>query len=185
MQFIFCVLILFSVLSCDQQGLYMDVCNETNQDLILNVETVKGEWIRSIGKSDTTSLDILRDEIIAANVVKSDAETNVVDNAYSVDLYSNKIVVTNATCTDYIVKVLLSDDIDVNEIFLTERNGKLDRYVEDGNINKVALSKAPVSIELYSDNPEFVLIDSNGNEVKLIGDYPIDLVTVENTIIIF
>ena len=181
------LLLLISLLTfvgCELQPNIIQMNNNTGRDVVLLVETSNGSYIETF-KDGYTKTPWKEGEILSAVAIKSENEQNVIDRSCRVSVSFGMIHLYDVGYQIFTIKEFIPESGTLDGIFLTEESNMIGRYAENGKQNSILLTDLPeTAVEVYSSNPNFILIDDKGEQITTIGDYSINIKVLDNDIIL-
>ena len=177
-----CFILLAGCTNTYPQGVYL---YGTEESVILKISTSNGTEFYEIPANGEELIDIRKGSVNSACVVKSMYEPEMIDNLYRVSVSYEQINITKNEISQIAIKSLIPSSISVEGIYIAESNGVMERYMEEGQHSRIAMTELPRTVEIYGAVHAFFLENEEGTPITNIGGYPINIKMIDNILVIF
>lgn len=169
----------FLLVACNEVNYNAEIKNSTDMSVALAITS--NNIVQTISLSPGQSFDItnVADKIISVKVIKDVDHADIIDNRYTVlagrrtaervflQYEIIKSSVTSYSIRNHILPTVYSSGS--GHLYLTEKDNKIGTY-SPTNENQIELTQGLVTnISVYTDSPQFVLVDGSGNKNQFNG----------------
>ncbi len=173
------LILCFFLVACNEVNYNAQIKNNTNESVVLAVTINGTDRIITLNPDQSFDITNVADKITSVKVVKDAGHADITDNRYVVlagrrtaERVFLQYEINKSPAISYSIRNLVLPAVygaGSGHLYLTEQGNKIGTY-SPTNENRIELTQGLVTnISVYTDSPQFVLMDGSGNKNQLNG----------------